>query len=585
MSQPAASKRSKQDTGRKLPKEDQEKEKEKEPGKTTIKMKLKNFIKPDFRDAMMDAFETIVPKMSAAVHEALLIANMHVIRCFDEDYPLPDLDLTFFYRCLSLNATRDSCLAETIRQFNELRPAGNVPDDRLESLSNISQALAKQMLTATKNHIVLNFKSRLEKFVRRKYDLSRRDASQFVNTIFMCTEDHLVKDQIDIKIWLEGINPLILEYRDISKVTSDDLEPLLEKYLKMAQLQEQLPPDTKGKKTFTLLPTKHDWQLSHVPVCKTHLANVMRNIPKETQRQILQAIRANQQNLPPNQVRTREQQNGLDRLDNALRNGRMTMLFFEDVWCMEQLWDCVFDFKPMETKSKRFGYYITTNGYEVCIVFNRVKSSGANLPRVVTPTLYPTGATADNTAESIGYDHYVGIDPGKTFVMNSFDGNDFHKMSSREYYRRIKNTEHQKWNANLRKRNQEYADLIKDMPSLKTTNIDEFKVAVGIHLERAPRLFPLAQSLPFRKWRFKIDCFRRKTLDKLCNDTIGHLEGTVCVGIGDWSQPKGFKGLPSVPVKLMVKAFKQHAKNKSCRTREREERRAVLATNNNNREL
>ena len=575
---PKPSKRNRQDTGPKAPKEDQEEGKEKKPRKTTVKMKLNNFIKPDFRDAVSDALETIVSKMSVATHEAYLIANMHVIRCIDDDWPLPDIDQTFFYRCLSLNAKGDARLAETIRRFNELRPEGSVQDnDRLKGFSGILTEVAKEMLTATKNHIVLNFKSRLEKHVRRKYDLSRNEASQFVTYMFLdgWTEEHLVNDQREIKDWLEDINPLELKYLDISTVTSEHLEQLLEKYWDMARLQEELPPDTKGKKTFTLLPTKHDWQLSHVPICKTHLADVMRCVSNQTQWQLLQAIRANQGNLPPNQVRTREQQNGLDRLDNAWRNGRMTNLFFENAWCMEQLWECIFSFKSIESKSKKFGYHITTNGYEVCILFNRVKSSGVDL---VTPTLYPTeavGTVVGDNAELVGFDHYVGIDPGKTFIMNSFDGKDFHKMSSREYYRQIKNTERQKWNENLKKRNQEYANLIKDMPSLKTTRINEFKEAVRVHLERSPRLFAFAQSLSFRKWRFKVDCFRRKTLDKLCSDTVGHLEGTVCVGMGDWSQPKGFKGLPTVPIKRMIKAFKQHAKNKACRTREREERRAA----------
>jgi transposase len=256
-------------------------------------------------------------------------------------------------------------------------------------------------------------------------------------------------------------------------------------------------------------------------------------------------------------ARTREEELGLKAFKDAWTNRKMTEKFLKEPWCQEQLWDDLFHYKKAETGSKKFSYFITTDGYDACIVLDRVKAANAN-----AETIGATATTATTKRQKLTppkMDHYIGIDPGKTYIMNSFDGERFHKMSAAEYYKRIQSTHQRTWNENLRRREQDYGQRISNLPSLKTTKLEDFKAAAKVHLRHSRPLFKTAMEKPFRKWRFKVDRFRRKTLSKLCKDTIGDLKGQVCVGIGDWSQPQGFKGLRTVPLKRMTKEFRRQA--------------------------
>ena len=237
--QPASRKRSKVDKPANPEKQGSQEEDQEEDRKTTVKMKLQTFIKHDFRDIMKKALETIVLNANVAIHQGYLIMNLHVIRCLEEDLPLPNISQSFCYRCLTQNAGPDSILAETIRQCHELRPEGAGLDNPLKNLSSIAGQVAKEMLTATKNHIVLNFRPRLEKYVRRKYGLSSsKEASQFVTTMFLqgWTDAHLVDAQRETKAWLGNVNPLELEDYIMRTVTPDDLKPLLRLLRDMARL-------------------------------------------------------------------------------------------------------------------------------------------------------------------------------------------------------------------------------------------------------------------------------------------------------------------------------------------------------------
>jgi hypothetical protein len=233
----------------------------------------------------------------------------------------------------------------------------------------------------------------------------------------------------------------------------------------------------------------------------------------------------------------------MELVNQSLARGEFTHKSLGNKWCLKQAWITLFDFPKYETGPKRFSYYLTTNGYEACLVMDR------NQPVPRTPI-------APMPQE---FDHYVGIDPGKNFISNSFDGERFHRVSAGEYYRRSQFHNHTKWIENQRRNHPEYAGKIQNIPTLKTSSVQVLKEAIRSRMAQSRWLFQFAADKPFRKWRFKRDRFKRKTLTKLCKDTVAHLEGTVCVGIGDWSQPQGFKGKRSVPLKGMFKEFHNHA--------------------------
>jgi hypothetical protein len=143
--------------------------------------------------------------------------------------------------------------------------------------------------------------------------------------------------------------------------------------------------------------------------------------------------------------------------------------------------------------------------------------------------------------------------------MNSFDGNQLKKMSTGQYYFEGKVVQRRKWDENVKKSNEdEYGSKVGNLSSLKTARLDGLRAAIKSRLEHSRALLSFCSSKAFRKWRFKVDRFQRKSLAKACKGIVQGLEGKVCVGIGDWSQPEGFKGLPTAPLKRLFNEFKHH---------------------------
>ena len=160
---------------------------------------------------------------------------MHVLRCLTEDIAFAAFEQNFFNRCCfavvekstdycSDAKTADEELNKTTNLFKaqrlelELRTA--LPQGVLETPYQPPRAgmtfllcnLARDMLTNSRNHLVLNFGKRVARYLRYKHNLNKGQAWKFIKKAFSEDADR-TEDQIAFADWL-GMPPYENVIRD-----------------------------------------------------------------------------------------------------------------------------------------------------------------------------------------------------------------------------------------------------------------------------------------------------------------------------------------------------------------------------------
>jgi len=120
----------------------------------------------------------LLPVVHQASIEGALLAQTVILRCLREDIQLPELNQTFFYRCMvqvtrnnerekcPIPCQKDTCIEEGFKEYKTMRSTGITWPLK----NNCTQALnyaGKDYLTACKNHVVMNFYGRLKKYWQR----------------------------------------------------------------------------------------------------------------------------------------------------------------------------------------------------------------------------------------------------------------------------------------------------------------------------------------------------------------------------------------------------------------------------------
>jgi len=231
---------------------------------TTIKMRLASFTKPSpLLQPFLQAIQTTTKIISKVQFLACDLLNLHWTRLLEEEKEFPVLDQSFILKCVTIvtdtkRGNQDTELNVTLNQMRELHP---FQKPRNKYMNHFLAALARQLLTNLVNHVVMNTKSRVIKYIRFKYNLDKSDAIFFINESF------------------NNMHPKLLgqyEFRDLCQFNSfydnlieENLNHFISLSWKCLLYQETLPERTSGKKTFTLAPLKADFIASSILVNKT----------------------------------------------------------------------------------------------------------------------------------------------------------------------------------------------------------------------------------------------------------------------------------------------------------------------------
>ena len=492
----------------------QRKEDNKNTDFTCIKSSWKSFCK---NNLLADTIvEDILPKINTISFLSYKLLNYHFTRLLEENKPLPEIKQNLFYQscCIvsRLKYTKDNTdtTTELYESFSQMKEyiTDALPGRDYLCLGYITN-LNKLQLTMTNNHLKLNFYNRFRKYLKLR-------TGETDNAVVY----HWLKDIYEVKY--EGKNTFILYMREWLKYTPTEANIVkhsnhfVKIYYSILKEFEKYP-DTKGVRTFTLLPHKHGFTQSHITICNAGLENTLKYISNE-----------------------------LKCANNNIDSGLDVKKFEEN---SNEYWKELFNITKYETKNKKFGYTILTDGKSVVLQMRKPSQPEK------TSTLY--------TKQQ--YDNFLGIDPGIRALITSYDTNDkIIQVSTREYRHKSKMISACKKREGWYKKWEHYEEW-KLIPTIKTSK-------TSVMREYFKYVFPRLQTFTefhiekgFRNLNFTSYCRSKATLAKICERISGLTKKTkhvkTLVGFGDYSQQHGLvKSHPTTPILRLKKELGRYCK-------------------------
>jgi len=248
----------------------------------------------------------------------------------------------------------------------------------------------------------------------------------------------------------------------------------------------------------------------------------------------------------------------------------------------EDLWKLLFNLNEIETCNKKFHNEILTDGYGVSITLEKslkietfefdeddkiICSCGCKVNKSyykkhLTSEIHIKKNRNKKTVDNLDFERYVGIDPGINQIYTGVDNeNKFIKCSLSEYRMKSKIIDNLEWNKRQLKENPEIQKIQNNTKSFKTVDIKKYKEAFDIYNENYNTMVEFYNIKPYKKKKFKIYCFTKKTIASMCK-TICQDKKTL-VGYGDWSKNQGIiKKHPSAPNKKLRDALCRY---KNCK--------------------
>lgn len=477
---------------------------------TCIKTSWKSFCK---NNLLADTIvEDILPKINTISFLSYKLLNYHFVRLLEEHKPLPEIKQNLFYQacCMvsQLKYTKDNTdkTSELYESFSHMKEymTDSLPERDYLCLGYITN-LNKLQLTMTNNHLKLNFYNRFRKYLKLR-------TGETDNTVVY----RWLKDIYEPKY--EGKNTFILYMRQWLKYTPTEANIVkhsnhfVKIYYSILKEFEKYP-DTKGIRSFTLLPHKHGFTLSHITICNAGLKNTLKYIAKKTK------------------VENNDIDSGLD-IKQFTENS-------------EKYWRELFNINKYETKTKKFGFTILTDGKSVVLQMRKPKK--------------PEMTITDYTNQT--YDNFVGIDPGVRALITSYDvNNNITQVSTKEYRHKSKMIYACKKREGWYKR-WEYYEEWKQIPSIKTSKTSVMKEYFKYVFPRMRIFMEFHKEKGFRNLNFTSYCRSKATLAKICQRIAGDNNVKTLVGFGDYSQQHGLiKSHPTTPILRLKRELHKYCK-------------------------
>ena len=461
--------------------------------------------------------EDILPKVNSICFLSYKLINFHFLRLLEEDeeQPLPEIDQTLFYQACSLVSHlkyrkeppfKYPELAKSFSQMKKYIKEEDLPARDYLGTGYISNLNALQVVN-TNNHLKLNFYNRFKKYL---------------------TLQPGGTDKAVVNRWLKAIydpeykenEPFILKMREwlIYTPTEANIVKHSNHFVKIYYwiLKEfEKYPDTKGIRTFSLLPHKHGFTLSHITIDNAGLLNTLKYIAKKQK------------------VEKVEVESCFDVDDKTFKENSA------------EYWRELFNIKRYETKNKKFGFTIRTDGKSVVLQMTKPKQ--------------PERAVSDY--RNLHYDNFVGIDPGVRALITSYDRNNECLQVSTKGYRH-----HSKMIYACKKRvgwyeKWDHYEEWKLIPTIKTSKTSVMEEYFKFVFPKMQTFFEFHKEKGFRNLKFTSYCRSKATLAKICKRIGGGKDVKTLVGFGDWSQQHGFvKKHPTAPVKRLKRELRKYCR-------------------------
>lgn len=515
---------------RKRPDAKQRKEGNKAKDFVSVKMKWNKFC---INEGIRKGILPIIENCNKIVYNSYHLANVQFLYNLENNIELPDLDNKYFQKiCASVSYT-----------YNEKNRGINKNNDNMKFTYNYYQTcypenyklpskdylgplinnIASDMAIASNNHIILNFGKRLMRYIYLKYKIN--NAWHMINNMFNPDLNYVLnRHESELKEWL-----VLCPKENIIK---NNIKHFIKLSFEILKFMESQPPNTKGAKTFTILPNKSSFVNSYIRICSTCL------------REILKLL--NQRDIDDREF-AKEKDN---------------------------VWRKLFNINDVETKTRSFNYEISTDGYGVSVLLHKKKNikdiedKDGKIKCGCGCMVYKKNMTnhkktkehklvidentiPNNIIEET--ERYIGIDPGVSYIYTGYDNEDnYYMCSSKDYRNRSLITNASKWRTRQVK-NTNIEQILKTFEPLKVSSSESYITRlkyIQTQYDTLVEFYNKAKS--FAKWKFTTYIYSKKAIHKICKDLYTKNDKPVktIIGLGDWSQQQGIiKRHPTTPIK------------------------------------
>ena len=428
-------------------------------------------------------------------------------------------------------------LQEYVTSIRQTTKGVDLLDDltrQFKGLSFFVNELSAFMWTMCQNHLSTNMFSRVIKWIQLQYEVS--DSRYATKLLLQSYENHTTCSS-STTCSEDTFSCELAQY--IGMPPSE--ENICDHFDQFVKLSIRLLPDmegVKGRRLFSIFPTKSGFSLSHVAFSNSSL------------QQFLTWIQKREKGDKPN-----EPYPTFDLPD--LPEGQLiTKAWFDGH--KDEIWRTLFHVRKLERGTRTFENRMSTNGYscsatmakpKTTTVVQESKASSKFSRKSKTGTDYqlPQGFNMSTT------NRIVGIDPGYSTLFcatvrdyrtptvpmwNQEEAGAVNQLSlsTKQYRHESRMHEQRYYYQQLLKKDPEFETLILSTPSFKTTDPDAILAGVAFLVLHADTLFEKLRASALPKFKFKVKRFSAMTLTKHCKDIVGSSPTTCVVGVGDWSR-------------------------------------------------
>ena len=510
-----------------------------------VKASVNQFCKNEF---LLSKLNDVVLNASKVRFEAHALANLHILQLLKDEKPIPQLNQSFFQSCCACvsemkdrNAKEkiDQDLQDSLERYKKCRPE-NFKVAYRDNITIVFNYIAKEMETATINHLVLNFYKRFNRFLEERYpDIDKQERYKICSAIYEENYD--------------GDNVVVLEYRKKlnnkppwEKHVKKDASYILGVYHEILifaenQIVLNCKEGIKSKRkrmlrTFTLLPMKNGFQMSYITIDNS----------------VLRDIIIGEQLIPCRKV-GKKYENEQSMTRSVLRKD------IEDN--PRKYWEQFFDIAKFETTKRKFNFF-KTDGKTISICL-QVPTKETIKPIKIRSKKTKTSTPKIQTKLSFDdYDVIKAGDPGMKYIVTTVDNDgEMYQYSSKQYYHEAGTNKTAFQRKRCYAKNTAFEDYINNMPSPKTASLNKLVSYIRFALKGLDNAFDVHFKNKFREWRFRGFVKKQKTFNELCkklSDKKTRDENKkVLFGMGDWSNPRDsiIRGYRRGPVKELTSAL------------------------------
>ena len=508
-----------------------------------VKMKLSQFCNDQRICRIMNSE---VQATNVMLAEGYAFANFHVTRLLEEGKDVPPLEPKFFDRCLSSvvvcknkKGFFSEDFIESAKLFDSLRPAGTGRTDGMK-LGNIKSELLKGMKATASLHLRSNACTRLSKYLQWNASHINKTMRKKVVDLVLNYPKKDIEEAIPLidkkgaeltpsrskaavramcaVIALRKLCPLP---KAVDFLAEDNLTLLLPLYHRImmdteaahAAIREGSITDSKMKRVlskarFTMLPTKGGFTTSYIPICSRALISLLRRVK--------------------------------NRDETPLHAATTDKLAPEE---NHKAWMKHFNVNGVETRSRRFGMKICTDGVGCTILMERYCAVICAPPsEEISPAIIAQKAkkrTVDHRGVDPGVSDVVVVASKRTGGTASYSVGKYANKALLPTSNRVTS----KWN-------EETAESISRIRNnVDKSNMEGLSTFTNSYLSETRALHTHRATRGYRNWRFTRFVAKQSAVAEVCDfvaPSTCTIDGKVVqmynvVGYGDWT---GVSGTP-----------------------------------------